>query len=312
MTIVCGTDFSKNGTQAASVAARIAAAKGTDLLLLHVFELGGAETVLLADPAEPSGPVRAFLDDEATRLRKRLQEEAQRLAAFGTKVQTELINGAVDDAVVRRADRASAELVVVGALGRRTAGSWALGSHADRVAQTSKRPVLVVRGSAAFDAWLVERKPLRVLVAIDTTATSDAAVEWALQLCALGACELTAVHVYWPPEQHERTAVRGNDPRGGTPTGRAHADVEAQLTADLRARYASLPGADRIRLRLVGGLGRPADHLVQIASEEKAELTVVGNHQRKGLSRMWHGSVSRGVIDLATCSVACVPTTAKS
>lgn len=312
MTIVCGTDFSKNGAEAASVAARIAAVTGTDLLLLHVFELGGAETVLLADPAEPSGPVRAFLDDEAARLRKRLQDEAQRLAVHGAKVQTELINGVVDEAVVRRAERANAELVVVGALGRRTAGSWALGSHADRVAQTSKRPVLVVRDGAAFDAWLAKREPLRVLVAMDGSATSDAAVAWSLKLCAFGACELTAVHVYWPPEQRERTAARGNDPREAALSGRAHADVEAELTAALRARCATLPGAERIRLRVVGGLGRPADHIVQTASEEKVHLTVVGNHQRKGISRLWHGSVSRGVIDLATCSVACVPTTTTS
>lgn len=313
MTIVCGTDFTPNGNEAARIAARIATAMHTDLLLLHVFELAGAENVLLGRPDDPTSlsPVRALIEEEAARQRKRLDDEAQKLAQYGAKVKSELTSGAIDEAIVHRAERANADLVVVGALGRRTPSSWALGSHSDRVAQRSKRPVLVVRNGTVFDAWLGDGNPLRVLVAVDGSPTSDAAVAWTARLAALGPCEVIGAHVYWPPDRHERANTRGNDARS-LPIGRGHADVESALASELRARLSGLPNGDAIELKLVGGLGRPADHLVQIACDEKVQLAVVGNHQRTGLGRMWHGSVSRGVIDLAPCSVACVPSATKT
>ena len=83
--------------------------------------------------------------------------------------------------------------------------------------------------------------------------------------------------------------------------------ARAELKKELEPRLAALPGGSRIELVLVGGLGRPADHLAQIAAEEKADLIVVGSHQRTGLGRVWHGSISHGVIDLAESSVVCVP-----
>jgi nucleotide-binding universal stress UspA family protein len=81
--------------------------------------------------------------------------------------------------------------------------------------------------------------------------------------------------------------------------------VEQALERECAERLAPLAGA--ATTRLVGGLGRVADHLVQIAAEERADLVVVGNRQRSGLPRLWHGSVSHGVLDLSPTSVVCVP-----
>jgi nucleotide-binding universal stress UspA family protein len=44
-----------------------------------------------------------------------------------------------------------------------------------------------------------------------------------------------------------------------------------------------------------------------MATDEGADVLVVGTHQRRGMDRLWHGSVSRGVLGLAPTSVACVP-----
>jgi nucleotide-binding universal stress UspA family protein len=81
--------------------------------------------------------------------------------------------------------------------------------------------------------------------------------------------------------------------------------VEQALERECKERLAPLAG--QVTTRLLGGLGRVADHLVQIAVEERADLVVVGNRQRSGLQRLWHGSVSHGVLELAPTSVACVP-----
>jgi len=62
-----------------------------------------------------------------------------------------------------------------------------------------------------------------------------------------------------------------------------------------------------VPLRFIGGLGRPADHLAQVAAEDKTDLLVIGTHQRTGASRIWHGSVSHDVIARAPANVVVVP-----
>jgi nucleotide-binding universal stress UspA family protein len=47
--------------------------------------------------------------------------------------------------------------------------------------------------------------------------------------------------------------------------------------------------------------------LLDIASDEAADLVVVGTGQRTGLSRAWHGWASQIVLNDADSSVACIP-----
>src|SRR5262249_16699822 len=44
-----------------------------------------------------------------------------------------------------------------------------------------------------------------------------------------------------------------------------------------------------------------------LATEAKADLLVVGTHQRAWSARLWQGSVSRGALYHSSCNVACVP-----
>jgi len=53
--------------------------------------------------------------------------------------------------------------------------------------------------------------------------------------------------------------------------------------------------------------GRFDEQLAQLAQEEKADLLVVGTHQRAWIARVWQGSISRGVVHRSSCNVACVP-----
>ena len=79
-----------------------------------------------------------------------------------------------------------------------------------------------------------------------------------------------------------------------------------ELAAELNAHIAALALGCEPRLVLRGGLGRPAEQLSDMAAEAGAELLVVGNHHRRKLERAWKGSVSRGLLELAKSSVACI------
>ena len=55
-------------------------------------------------------------------------------------------------------------MLVVASLGNTTQHRWLLGSVAERVAQTSPVPVLIVRESDSIEAWARGKRPLRATV----------------------------------------------------------------------------------------------------------------------------------------------------
>jgi nucleotide-binding universal stress UspA family protein len=238
----------------------------------------------------------------------------ERLARWPVKVSTAVLSGIADEALVAHAAKIRAGMIVIGALGRRSKRKWSLGGTADRTAQEAKSPVLVVRASEPFEQWANANRPLSILIAVDATSPSDAAVRWLAEFATHGPITIVAAHVYWPPEHLERAGTKSStkaaapaSTKSALPIGQGHAEIERDLARELGARYAPIFGSVPFEIRLVGGLGRPADHLVQIAEKERADLIVVGNHQRIGLDRFWHGSVSHGVVDRASSSVMCVP-----
>lgn len=289
MNIVCGTDFTENARRAATVSAHLAAGTGGQLLLAHAAErLGGS-----AAPRE----VRQALYGYA---QASLRREALRLSRLGAKVREHLLCDAPDKALITLASRSRSDLLVVSSLGRRAPARWLLGSVAERVAQSSPIPTLVVRAAAPFVAWLQRQRPLRVLIGADSTGAGDAAMKFAAAWRAVAPCKLVVASSEWPPEA--RMVFGAAEER----EIRSPSQVEQEIQQRLRhlARRMRLGAA---KIRVEANWGRPDLHLIEMATEERADLLMVGTHQRRGLDRLWHGSVSRGVLHNAPMSVLCVP-----
>jgi nucleotide-binding universal stress UspA family protein len=266
-----------------------------------VLDIPGAEEVLAQDV---EARVTRYFRDEVAKLAARLNAEKQRIGTAGLEVAVEVLAGRPDEALVEHAAKIDAELITVGAVGRRGDKLWRLGSTADHVAQVSARPVLVVRDEAPIRAWARGEELLRVVVGVDLTPSSDAALRWVADLRASTRLDAKAAYVYWPPDLRERLKAFALALGSGDPEAQAH------LQEELQQRIASVTGGNAMPLRFVGGLGRPADHLAQIATEEKADVLVIGTRQRTGAARMWHGSVSHDVIVRAPTNVVVVPTAA--
>jgi nucleotide-binding universal stress UspA family protein len=86
--------------------------------------------------------------------------------------------------------------------------------------------------------------------------------------------------------------------------------VQQVLERDLREKVTTVLGTEGVRTTVQSAWGRADAALVELAIEDKADLIVVGAHQWHGLSRLRHGSTSRGILHHAPLSVACVPTPA--
>ena len=163
---------------------------------------------------------------------------------------------------------------------------------ADRIAQTTPVPALIVRRAEAFQAWVRNARPLRILVAADFSAPSAAAaIHWVGQWrqCAIAPCDVVVTHVSRAPEAGQHREMQ--EPMEGE---RMDPETERTLTRDLTARVGELPGEGAVQVQIRSGRGPIADQVVQLAEEARVDLVAVGTHQRSGLGRWWYGSVSQG------------------
>lgn len=289
--IICGTDFSVHAAEAADVAAVIAKRLDESVVLVHVEEPGK----LGASHPE------AFAE-LLNKTRERLHAEAERLRALGATVKEELVTGSPYEALVDVASRPSTHLVVVSSLGQIAPSRFLVGSVAERTAESSPVPTLVVKDPIPFKDWVADKRPLKILVGDDFSTTSEAALRWVNDLRRIGPCKVMVAHVNWPPEDRRRLGVSG-------PTAVTENPVEVQhvLERDLTERTTAVFGESRVQVHVQPGWGRADAHLIALAEAEAADLIVVGTHQRHGVSRVWLGSVSRGVLHHAPVNVAVVP-----
>jgi nucleotide-binding universal stress UspA family protein len=290
MKVVLGTDFSENARAAGMTAAALASRWGDTLAIAHVLD----DSVSRRLPGDVRETLAAFTSD-------RLHSEAAQLGSDGVKVEEHMLSGAPEQALANLATQSNARLVVVSSLGHRPI-EWLLGSVAERTAEFSLVPTLVVRSAAPFEAWVRGEKPLRVFVAVDFSNVSDKALKWVKHLVDAGPCEVVVGYVDWPLGEAARLGITGQLLLGHNPT-----QVQRILERELSERAGALLGEGVTRIRVEPSIGRADLRLVEMALEEEADLIVAGSHQRHGLGRIAHPSISRGLLRNAPMSVACIP-----
>ncbi|GAA4639271.1 hypothetical protein GCM10023196_100260 [Actinoallomurus vinaceus] len=171
------------------------------------------------------------------------------------------------------AEAADAALIVVGSTGFLAMSGLAAGSTAMEVAVRADVPVVVVRPGLPGD--VPGPSAGRVVVGVDGTGLSEAAIGFAVAEADDRGCGLTLVH-----------AVEREEDRDA---------AEAML-----ARVA-VPPRD---VRAVVRVGMASAVLIEESAG--AELLAVGSRGRAGLSGMLLGSVSQAVVHRAHCPVAVV------
>jgi nucleotide-binding universal stress UspA family protein len=126
-----------------------------------------------------------------------------------------------------------------------------------------------------------------VLIATDLSVASEPALAAAAVLAGGLRARLTVLHVY----EVSASRVNGIAPAVAERTWpggiRARGRLD-RVVHGLRARGLDVQGALRF--------GFPADEIVEGALERGADLIVTGTHGRKGLARIWYGSVAEQVV----------------
>lgn len=133
-----------------------------------------------------------------------------------------------------------------------------------------------------------------ILVPIDFSPSSYAAVEYASALAAGSGASLIFAHVAVPNAEFATPP----DSSEGRPYALASQQDPGAAPLDAIA-----PSNKTVRFthRLLSG--SPADELLGLASQEHVDLIVMGTHGHSGLTRLLLGSVAEEVVRRAACPV---------
>jgi len=283
MAILCGTDLSDGAAEAALAAASLAARMRVPLYLVHAMD-----------------PSLAGQSELVQRAERQLADQAERVQQQGMEVVIKLSAGTPDDVLIEAGQQLRARLIVVGAHGQQRASGRRIGIHTEKVAQRSGVPVLVVRDAKPFCAWSSDQVALKILLGAELSHSTDSAIARVEELRALGPCEIDAVRLFWPPTEFQRLGFSG---------ARSYLEIDPAvlnvLADEVRER---LPNeGSGYKLRVEPHLGSLGERLASIATQQHADVIVVGSHDRNVMERIWEGSVSHATLHHAHTSVLCVP-----
>ncbi len=135
----------------------------------------------------------------------------------------------------------------------------------------------------------------RILVAVDGSAFSDAAVDQAISLGGICNSEIFVISVVdLYPEQME---VAPNLVEKMSEDVRQHLDKAKQ-----KVDQVGIPCETIVRMG-----GKPHEFIVQEAKDKEIDLICMGTRGRSGIERILIGSVAQNVLAHAPCPVLVVP-----
>jgi len=286
--IVAGVDGSTSAVNAVVWAAAEAARHRDSVRLVHAYFVPAHGYPRFAATASTLREGLRFQGEEMVREAR----EAVEKVVPEVDVQTELVEG--DPAGVLLGESRQARMVVLGSRGLGGFTGKLLGSVAIALAAHGRCPVVVVRGKRLTDPPPVEGP---VVVGVDGSDTSTAAVTFAFEQASRWGAPLIAVHTW--SDLTLDTTVRMY------PLSIDPADVDADEKRALEEQLAACRERyPRVAVEPMVARGRPVRTLLEFG--ERARLLVVGSRGRGGFKGMLLGSTSHALVVHSPCPVAVV------
>ena len=219
----------------------------------------------------------------------------------GVHVDILTLPGDPAQVIVACAAELSADLLVLGTRGASGFEHLVLGSVAEKVLRHAPCPVLTVPPLGVGTSRLPFE---RVLCAIDFSNCSLAALEFAMTAALGSGAALVLAHVLeWPWPEPPAPVFSELPPAEAAALLNFRQRRECQALAHLGTL---VPDALAGRCHTRISHGRAYPELLRLASEEHADLIVLGVHSRNVVDRTMFGSTANQVVRRATCPVLTV------
>jgi len=280
--VVVGVDGSGSAYRAVEWATAEAARRGVALRLVSAFSWTTSD-----HPTRQSGRVAQYRDQLLEAARHRLSRAARIAEDTGLGVETtqQVEIGAPIEVLGSEARRA--RLLVLGDRGLGGVAGLVLGSVAVALAARGACPVVIVRGETGNTDG-------PVVVGIDGSPVSEAALAFAFDAAAVRGVALVAVHA-WSPTAVDKALEPVMD-------WDAVADEEEAVLAERLSGWGQKYPQVTVRRSVV----RDGAARALVDASRGAQLVVVGSRGRGDAAGLFLGSVSHGVLHAAHCPVAIV------
>jgi len=286
--ILCPVDLSEVSRSTIDHAVLMAGWYEAKITALHVYNplvIPTAAYDFALAGVVPAPPPTA---DEVTRVREQVRSCFN--AADAVEIDVQIDSGHPANRILERARLLPSDLIVIGTHGASGFEHLVLGSVTEKVLRKATCPVMTVPPHGRTTAKLPFK---RLLCPVDFSDSSLAALEFAFSLAQEGEAELTLLYVSeWP-------------------VGVSSAFFNVAAYREEVERYAS----DRLQALIpaeVGDWCRPTTRLCHgkayreilgTATEDGADLIIMGVHGRNAFDLMLFGSTTNQVIRRATCPV---------
>lgn len=278
--IVCATDLTARSTAAWLRAALLARQTGAKLTLLHVIQ-----------PRQPERIARHLANRAYIELLSQVDRAFGSAAGF---VDVVVRRGDVRRVIARTAEQANADLIVVAAPQSRSLDSI-VGTTAERLVRTAKRPVLVVRREMQGDYR-------NVAIAADLSSASLPMLRTAVRLGALDGASATIVHAV-DPSYDSMLRSAGIDE---VAIGRYQLDVQGDAKRRLQTMIADAGLVPENTGVIVRG-DPPVVAIRAVLEHQRPELLAIGASRWFALKRLLIGSVADRLLREAECDVLVIP-----
>lgn len=284
--VIVGVDGSTGSIEALRCAAHEAARRGMPLHVMTCVQLPVTVEAGLVGSGSFAGSSMDALVAEQEQVNQRAVDLARSLG-LDLSVSGETVLGAPGYALVSAS--CPDDIVVTGATSHPGRLTDLLGSVATVVAHRAKGAVIVVHGTCRTDHAV-----RRIVVGVDGSETGNAALAWAAEVAIRTGAQLLLVHGWTYPYAGLRSAA--SEPRD-------EMRLDAMRVLDASTQHTKQI-APTITTQAVISEETPAKAILDAAAS--ADLIVVGSRGHGGFASLLLGSVSRTVLQHATCPVAVI------
>lgn len=138
--ILLATDGSEYSARAVKYAIEIARLAETKIFALYVVDTGVFASI-------PADMVWENMYEMLRKEGQKAMDYVEKLAGkCGVEVEPTIAEGHPGEEIIKYSENISADMIVIGTLGKTGLDRFLLGSVAEKVSRTSKIPVMVVRG----------------------------------------------------------------------------------------------------------------------------------------------------------------------
>ncbi|MGD9851581.1 MAG: universal stress protein [Nitrospirales bacterium] len=303
MKVLFAIDYSNHSKNAMNLFRRMQVPSGSEVYLMHVntpeeWPISSVSGRSLHLP-EAISALRAKASTHAREVLGQLEKVFQ---GQTLNVHSEVVEGNPGQEILNAIQQYGIDMVVLGPRGLSRVTGFLLGSISEWVLSEATCSVLIGRPQTRQKRT---SGPMRILLAIDGSADTWAAVDFLKTLDFPKSSKLTLVHVIRKQVYQTEQVLIGD--RSGR---EEFAKLAEKILNDRGREGVALFEQTRERLgssdfsiedRLV--FGHEAQEILKAARQTRAELVVVGSRGLTGLRRFLLGSVSHKVVRNASCSV---------